>query len=209
MKFDTEKVRRHYDFMAGAYDLFTRSFYHRPRKELVKRLKVSPGMTVYLPAVGTGALLPYLNRVMRNTGLIVGTDVSEKMLARARARIRRHNWTNVRLIKVPAEKADAGFMKSRGLPHRFDLVAGELAFSVIPDWKRALQVSSELLAPGGRLGLLDWYCPHQNIWTRAVDFVAHSECGRPVPETARKLLKSFSVHKWYAGGRVYVGTGVK
>ena len=195
---------RYYDRVAAVYDLFTGWFYAPMRRELVKNLEIRQDDKVLVVACGTGSLFKYIKEKGGENVWITGVDISEKMLARARRKIRRHNWKNIALIQADASKMDKNLFRLHGVPEEYDVVIGELAFSVIPQWKEALSRAVDVLKSGGRLGLLDWYCPRKNLIAKIVDFLACSDCTRPVVTEARKLLGNLQIVRRYFGGYVYV-----
>ncbi|NPA42864.1 MAG: methyltransferase domain-containing protein [Chlorobi bacterium] len=195
-----------YDLIAPLYDGATAFFYRRPRKDLVHALNPRPGSRILLPACGTGLSIPLYEHYLKGRGLIVCTDISPRMLERARRRVQRTGLTNVRFLEADAATADAAFFRRHGLPETYDIVSFELALTVIPHWKEALALARNLIAPGGRLGILDWYCPRPNVIARIVNLLAASDCTRPVPRTATRRFPSFRILKTYFGGYVFAGT---
>ena len=70
---------------------------------------------------------------------VVGVDISEKMLAKARAM---HGAPNIIYIKTPMEDADFE-------PGSFDVVLSSLAIHYIPSFELIVQKIHAFLAPGG------------------------------------------------------------
>jgi len=202
-------VVKYYDLIANVYDLFTERFYAPMRRDLVQALDIQPGDKILVPACGTGSIFPYLMKYIGNEGLIVGVDISEKMLSRAQKKLRRYGRKNIKLVRGDAAKADAAFFRSHSLPDKYDVVIGELAFSVIPEWETAMQNAVNLLHPGGKAGILDWECPSPNPFTRLVNWLAYSDCSRPVFETFKRLLGDARVLRRYFFGYIFVATGSK
>jgi SAM-dependent methyltransferase len=89
-----------YVSQAGHYDKRTRPF-QRWRQLVVDELAAQPGDTVLDVGCGTGLCLPALREKVGSTGTVVGIDRSEEMLTLAGDRVRRHGWSNVRLIPAP------------------------------------------------------------------------------------------------------------
>jgi ubiquinone/menaquinone biosynthesis C-methylase UbiE len=72
------------------------------------------------------------------------------MLARARARVLRHGWANVRL-----REGDICALPDGALGEPFDAALCTLGLSVIPQWERAWDAMQALVRPGGRLAVMD------------------------------------------------------
>ena len=97
-----EGVRDIYDRHAKIYDL-TVWFYYLAgmrighwRRMTVDALGLEPGDTVIEVGCGTGLNFSLLERVVGNEGKIIGIDISQAMLDRARERVRAAGWTVAR-----------------------------------------------------------------------------------------------------------------
>jgi len=71
------------------------------RIEVVSRMDIEEGNIVLEVCIGTGGNIPYYRKYTR--GLIVGIDISEKMLSLCRDKIREEEWSNVELFLGCAE----------------------------------------------------------------------------------------------------------
>lgn len=141
-------VQRFYRLQAGIYDL-TRWTILYGRRRAVDALDLQPSDSVLEIGCGTGLNLPLIQRRLDpRRGNITGVDFSPQMLARARPRVRRRRWSNVRLLQ-----ADAAALS---LPDRFDAALFSYSLSTMPDWRASLHRSIEHLKPGGRLVVLDF-----------------------------------------------------
>ena len=118
------------------------------RLAALRRLGVEPGMRVLDLACGAGRSLPWLARAVGPSGEVVGVDYTRAMLERARLRVERGGFANVRLIEADA----SDLVLPAG---SFDRVLCAHALSVIPRSRQALQVAVNALKPGGRLVVLD------------------------------------------------------
>jgi ubiquinone/menaquinone biosynthesis C-methylase UbiE len=112
------------------------------RRRAVEQLHLAPGGSVLEVGCGSGANFGFLVGAVGPTGRVVGVDISPEMVAAARARVRRHGWSNVAVVEGPAE--------GMHLAGTFD---GLLLFAMhdvltSPD---AIRRSLEHLRPGGRV----------------------------------------------------------
>jgi ubiquinone/menaquinone biosynthesis C-methylase UbiE len=101
---DSAVAARLYRLQAPTYELLTAAA--TPwRERATAALGVRAGDTVVDVGCGSGLNLPHLQRRIGPSGRIVGVDLSAAMLARARRRVERAGWTNVRLVEATAEEA--------------------------------------------------------------------------------------------------------
>ena len=159
------EIRDLYDRQAFSYDPWSILTESRAHEEALSLAGVLPGETILEVGVGTGRLLREI--VAANpTGLNMGIDISNGMLARAAA-------------KMP-ELAAQGLLQigsAYALPYQdgcFDAVAGAYILDVIPDeslvavlreWRRVSKA-------GGRLVLTDMThgpCWYNRIWELLYD----------------------------------------
>jgi demethylmenaquinone methyltransferase/2-methoxy-6-polyprenyl-1,4-benzoquinol methylase len=89
-RLEAGQVRAMFDRIAGVYDLLntvmTAGLHHRWRSRAVDLARVGPGSRVLDIATGTGDLAIELLRRCSPGGEVIGSDFSEGMLARARAK---------------------------------------------------------------------------------------------------------------------------
>lgn len=69
------------------------------RKAVVDALALRAGDTVVELGCGTGLTFPLLQRAVGPRGKIIGVDMTDAMLARAREKLSRYGWSNVELIE--------------------------------------------------------------------------------------------------------------
>lgn len=129
------------------YDL-TRAGFLLGRDRLIAELDPPAGGRVLEIACGTGRNLDLIGRRRPDVALR-GLDISQEMLASARARL----GGRARLVR-----ADACAFESRALfgEPGFDRVVLSYSLSMIPDWRRALAAALAATAPGGELHLVDF-----------------------------------------------------
>ncbi len=82
------------------------------RERAVGTLSLSAGETVLDVGCGTGANFPYLRAQVGPAGTVVGIDLADRMVRRARTRARRSGWENVHVLRgdaghLPVDKVDA------------------------------------------------------------------------------------------------------
>lgn len=129
------------------YDL-TRKYYLFGRDRLIAKLEAAPGDAVLEIGCGTGRNLAHVARAWPGVALH-GLDLSAEMLKSARAKL--GDGTALARGDATAFAADALFGR-----RYFDRVILSYALSMIPDWKTALDQAAAVLAPGGRLHVVDF-----------------------------------------------------
>lgn len=127
----------------------------RWKRELVSRLapRINDGAVVVDLACGSGDLGLSL-KALRPTTLVLGLDLSRRMLRLARDRD--PSW--------PLCLAD---MTDLPLPDRSaDAVLAGYAFRNSPSLGRAVEEAARVLKPEGWLATLEFYLPRQRLWRR-------------------------------------------
>lgn len=127
----------------------TRKYYLLGRDRLIADLAPPPGGTVVEVGCGTGRNLILAARRWPQARCF-GFDISDAMLATARAKVAG------RAIRL--DRGDATTWEPRAL---FGIDAADVVFmsytlSMIPDWRAAIGVACDALAPGGALHIVDF-----------------------------------------------------
>lgn len=139
-----DQVRSMFDRIAPVYDrmnlLMTGGLDRRWRDAAARRV-VQPGDAVLDAACGTGDLA--LADLRAGAGRVVGVDFSERMLERAARKSSEIEWVQGDLCELPF--ADGTFQ------------AATIGFGLrnVADTEGALRELRRVLAPGGRLGILE------------------------------------------------------
>ncbi len=135
---DTDGVARAYGRWAPVYDAIFGPVFRQGRQAAVQAADRIGGRILEV-GVGTGLSLPSYARSSR----IVGIDISEPMLEKARARARQ--LSNVEAILVgDAEKLDFE-------TESFDVVVAQYVVTAIPNPERALNEFIRVVRPGGEI----------------------------------------------------------
>jgi len=102
-------------------------------------------------ACGTGLNFPLLERAIGPGGHIIGVDLTDAMLARARERIEANGWSNVSLVQADA----AAF----AFPAEIDAIVSTYALTQVPGCERVIANGAAALSAGRRLAVLDLKIP--------------------------------------------------
>lgn len=144
-----DRLDSFYSGQASVYDLSRRALLHG-RDTLYQRLPCPEGGVWIEMGGGTGENLERLGDRIRALRSVYIVDLSSSLLDVARERIRRNAWTNVHTVHGDATT----FAPPE---NRADVVTFSYSLTMIPDWFAAIDYAAELLAPGGALGVVDFY----------------------------------------------------
>lgn len=209
---DRDQLTRLYGRRAGRYD-FTANLYYligfrerHYRRLAVRALALAPGDTVVEIGCGTGLNFPLLRAAVGEEGRIVGVDLTEAMLARARRRVVRNGWRNVELVR--ADAADYAF------PDGVRGVLSTFALTLVPEHERVIARAARALVPGGRMVVLDLKAPEAwprwavrlGVWLTAPFGVTPDIADRRPWEAMARHLPGATRTDLY-GGCAYVAVG--
>jgi demethylmenaquinone methyltransferase/2-methoxy-6-polyprenyl-1,4-benzoquinol methylase len=206
------EVRETYQKGARFYDLTTWLYYTAGmriglwRRLVVEALALRPGDTVVEIGCGTGLNFAPLQKAVGGTGRIIGVDISEAMLDRAKRRVRDAGWNNIELVCSSA--ADYEFPQD---------VGGILATGVLnyePAYDRVIERGARALAAGRRWVVLDYKMPNNRLRHLAPVFVflgsafgvSRKLMERHPWESVRRHLRNTRMQELY-GGFVYIISG--
>ncbi len=143
---DLNKIERVYTSYAGFYDQIFGKVFHEGRESAIRNLNVQPNEHILEVGVGTGLALPMYPRHCR----IVGIDLSEGMLAKAKERAQAHRLTHVQLHRM-----DAGAMEFGD--DCFDTVVAAYVVTAVPDYRKVVNEMIRVCRPGGRIIMLNHF----------------------------------------------------
>ncbi len=140
MEMNATGVANAYGRLAPIYDLVFGPVFRRGRAEAVKVAERIGGRVLEV-GVGTGLSLPRYAA----TTIIVGVDISERMLAVARKRVKRLGLENVESIEV-GDAEDLQFPDNS-----FDVVVAQYVVTACPNPEEALSEFARVVRPGGEI----------------------------------------------------------
>ncbi len=114
---------------------------------MAEELDLAAGATVLEFGCGPATVTPYLLARVGPTGSVIGVDIAEKMVARARQKAERSGWHNARF--------ERGSTLDYSPPSTVDAVVFCLSLSTMDDCERCLERAVSMLEPGGQLVVLD------------------------------------------------------
>lgn len=134
------------------YDL-TRKYYLLGRDALIRDLAPPARGLVLEVGCGTARNLIAAARTWPNARFF-GLDISEAMLATARANIAKAGLSD-RITVAQADATQFDSFALFGVP-QFDRVFLSYTLSMIPDWQGAIVQASAIVGPGGALRIVDF-----------------------------------------------------
>lgn len=210
MILDNEQVRRLYARTAKFYDFavsLSRPLgVRRHRRLAVDLLNLQRGQTVVDLGTGTGLNLPLLRGAVGAEGRVVGIDISEAMLTRARRRVEEAGWSNVELVQAD--------LREYAFDARLDGALATFALEMLPDHDRVLRRLADRMARGGRLALLGLKHPERwpewlieiGVWLNRPFGVSRDYAGIQPWITARRSFREVRFRELYAGaGYLWAG----
>jgi phosphatidylethanolamine/phosphatidyl-N-methylethanolamine N-methyltransferase len=136
----TASVAAAYDKWAPIYDLVFGGVFKDGRRQAIVAAEQVGGRILEV-GVGTGISLPHYNRRTK----LVGIDISEAMLDKARERARKLGLDNVEEIAVG--DAEALVYPSDS----FDVVVAQYVVTAVPNPEKALDEFVRVVRPGGEI----------------------------------------------------------
>ncbi len=143
---DYRMVKRAYAILSPVYDIIFDKVFHPGRVRAIDLLEIQPGDRVLEVGVGTGLNLPLYPRGCS----VVGVDISQEMLRKARQRTDELGLANVRL-----EVMDASNLLFAN--DSFDHVIATYVISAVPDPVKTLQEMQRVCKPRGHLVILNHF----------------------------------------------------
>lgn len=191
------KTRTTYNAAADHFDDVPLGFWERYGKRTVEQLPLKPGALVLDVGCGTGAsALPAAQKVAPG-GQVIGVDLADNLLAKARAKAANRGLRNVEFRQDD--------MENLGFPDgHFDAVISVFSIFFVPDMQKLVRELWRMVRPGGQLAITTWGSnftePMYGQWQTAVRKLRpdlYSE-GRPLdrlsmPGAVKQLLRDAGV----------------
>jgi phosphatidylethanolamine/phosphatidyl-N-methylethanolamine N-methyltransferase len=141
---DRDSVVKSYGRWAPVYDLVFGKVFERARTEAIAATQRVGGRVLDV-GVGTGICLPRYTRASS----VVGIDLSEPMLRKARKRVTELGLTNVESLAV-MDAEDLDFPDNS-----FDAVVAQYVVNTVPHPEAALAEFARVVKPGGEIILIN------------------------------------------------------
>jgi ubiquinone/menaquinone biosynthesis C-methylase UbiE len=144
------KKAKHYDITSWLYPV--PGYPHRAQRlRAIQALGLRAGDSVIDIACGTGLNFRLIEEVIGPGGRIVGVDLTDAMLARARDRIEANGWSNVSLVQADAAEFE--------FPTQVNAILSTYALTQVPGCAEVIAHGAAALSAGGRWVVLDLKVP--------------------------------------------------
>ena len=202
---------RYYDRFSKVYDwISSKRYYHAPRQFAIQELNLQERHIVLNIPCGTGQNFDYFQPYLKNTGLIVGIDLSAGMLTIANNKIRKNHWTNVQLFKEDAVNVQMEWIKKHlNSNQKFDAILCDLGLSGIPHWETVIDNMLSLLQPNGKIVIMDWYMAKPNLRGKFIQWIGKGEVTRPIYQYLETRVNNFQLNNSFKKGEMFVASGTK
>lgn len=201
-----------YDLFSRFYDASLEPLYREQRAVAAEALALAPGLSVLDLPCGTGQSFDVLAPAVGAGGALIGLDRSAGMLAKARARVARNGWTQVRLAQRDVMTLDAGPLAElhSGPVDRLHVFLGMTAFD---DPDAAFARLWDLLAPGGRCVIVDAHAERLSLQGHMVNLMARADIRRPAWAPLERRAATMERHTLPSrpqhGGEIVMAVGIK
>ena len=191
------KAAATYNSAADHFDDAPLAFWGVYGQRTVDHLHLATGATVLDVGCATGASAIPAAEAVGPTGRVIGVDLAEKLLERARAKAAARHLTNVEFR--------LGDMTALGFPDaHFDAIISVFSIFFVPDMVTQIRELWRMVRPGGKLAITTWglhtFAPMSPVWHAAVQaerpdlHVATNPWSRiTTPEQLRQLLHESGV----------------
>jgi ubiquinone/menaquinone biosynthesis C-methylase UbiE len=160
------RIQRYgWDKAVQYYEPFWKQQLEPAQTRLLAVARLRPGQYVLDVACGTGLVSMRAAEAVGPTGLVVGTDIADQMVARARAVATRQRLHQTRFARMDAEALEL-------LDGTFDAALCALGLMYVPRPVRALQEMYRVLKPGGRAVAAVWGQRDRCGWAAIFPIVA-------------------------------------
>ena len=138
-----------YNAAADAYDEPANSFWERFGRRTIERLSLKRGSRILDVCCGSGASAIPAAETVGPEGSVLGIDLAEKLLERARRKADARRLTNVEfrignMLDLPLQNS------------RFDAVVCVFGIFFVPDMVAAVKSLWSVVSPGGKLAITTW-----------------------------------------------------
>lgn len=167
---------RSYDEIADRYDQVWSMRFEAVARHMWALMPPRTGDNLLDIGTGTGIVARTLHDIGQEPGVIVGSDRSVRMLARARGRL-------PELAPVVTDACALPFASET-----FDMATAGFVLSHIPDYAAALSEVHRVMKPAGRTSMSSWAPssdPYCSLWTACLtELISKQEVERALAEVA-------------------------
>jgi len=201
----------YYDKFSKVYDLFSsKQYYHQARRQAVEALELKTNQTILNVPCGTGQNFEYFQEYLKDTGLIIGIDLSTGMLGKAKTKRDKNGWTNIRLANADVLEVDETWIQKNVADKsaiEINAILCDLGLSGFPEWKKVIDNLLAILKLGGKIVIMDWYIDKPSLRGEFVKWIGKGKVDRPIWQYLEPKVNNFQLTDTFNRGGVFVASG--
>ncbi len=199
-----QKISSRYDKWTRFYDkIDSFPLVSRPQKRWKRRavdeLSLMGDERVLDIGTGTGEILPWIVQSL-DGGEVIGTDISQAMIERARARVEKENiMERARLNYDDIEESDYP-------DDHFDRIISTFTLTTVPHPEKALEESARLLKEDGKMIILDTGWPDHILskllfvpMMLSAKLFGRTHMDRDIPGMVQEVFRTKEIERNMAG----------
>ena len=148
----------YYKYQVNYYDAYRFKMLHG-KIPMLYSINYKSNDDILIVAGGTGDILEYIKTYVSKCKSITVIDICDHMIDYSKKRVKENNWTNVTCICQNA--LDINTLV------KYDTVIISYSLTMIPEWKKVIDISIDCLKSGGQLAVSDFtFTPEQYKLTK-------------------------------------------
>ena len=163
--------------------------------EIISQLGIKERMVIADLGCGSGYFTIPMARLMGNTGKVYAVDVLTAPLEAVQSQTKLYGLVNVETVRANVEVV-GGTKIPDG---RADLVVLANILFQCPDRKAVLAEAKRLLAPGGRIAIIDWIPNNTPLGPKFENCVPEEEAKKLAIENGLKAVKELTAGEMHYG----------
>ena len=210
-KNDIERIKYIYDkaainpityYLDAFFGMTTQNSLYR--KIAIANLDLKENNVVLDLACGTGYNFKIIEKYLKNTGKLIGIDISTQSLMAAKKRAKKHGWTNIELVNIDFTKYEPN--------QPINAILTTLALEIIPDYKTAIDKIHELLLPKGRFSMIGMKLNNKvlfkplNIFLEKISRSVYIDYNRDILKYIKSKFGKIDFFKEFNSGYFYILT---
>lgn len=208
MKTQIEAIK-YYDNFSSIYDwISSKRYYQKSRVAAIEALQLQLHQNVLNLPCGTGQNFEYFQKYLKETGQIIGIDLSEGMLQKAHQKINQNGWQNIKIIKDDANNINSKWIEEQLNDIPIHAILCDLGLSGFPNWQAIIDNLVNLLEPNGKIVIMDWYIEKKSLRGELIKWLGKGEVNRPIWQYLQSKVTDFQVEN-FKNGDMFVASGSK
>ncbi|MEK6790480.1 MAG: class I SAM-dependent methyltransferase [Deltaproteobacteria bacterium] len=161
---ELESIKKIYAGYSHVYDALFKRFFYPRIKHAITYMDIKPGDLILDVGVGTGLSFMVFPRHCR----VVGIDLSQEMLRKAKEKIRENRLDHIKLLSMDA-------MRTGFRDNTFDKVFISHVVSVVPDPYRLMEEVQRVCKKGGQVVIVNHFKSRNKV-IEAVEKIINPVC---------------------------------